>query len=664
MEPNRTLQSAAWIWPSAEFTRNQRANFFFEVEIDTLPKTAEACIGCETRYWLFVNGEMVVFEGGLFRESAPGCGYYDIVDLAPYLKEGKNEIAIHVWYYGNGGRNNSFCGKPGLILACETLGLYSSADTLCDVDTAYYTPATEPTSYLYGGEHTAYNAAVKPFSLCPAMENAHGAVVLGRYGDAPWGELEKRPVPLLFFTDRIPCEADRDGEVYTVSLPYAMQFSPYIRVRATGGEVLDMRSDRYAVRGGPGDTANCYFGHRAEYICRAGEQEFEMLDWIYGEKVLFRVPETVEVLELGYRESGYDSKITATFTCDDPDANILFEKCVRTLKVCMRENYMDCPDRERGQWIGDVSVQAPQIAYVLDRNGLLLLRKAIFDFIRLRKGDILMGNLPGDCFCELPAQSLNAISEWGMIASYYRATKDDSVLELAFEPAVRYLMLWETDSDGVVTPRKGNWEWYDHLFNCDGEVLSICWYYSALRFARFMARELGITHHDGFIAARMEAIERVFEARYWRAKEGYFASSCFADDRANAMAVLSGLCTEDKYPAVRYLLMSVFNSTTYMENYVLTALCEMGYKADAYRRMMCRYQPLIRNENTTLWEDFFHLGTRNHAWTGGPATVLLRYFAGVKEDLTVEVPADISPLKRVACRFEDTEGKTVEVRIP
>ena len=90
METNRTLQNAAWIWPSAEFTRNQRANFFFEVEIDARPDTAEVCIGCETRYWLFVNGKLAVFEGGLFRESAPGCGYFDRVDLAPYLKEGKS----------------------------------------------------------------------------------------------------------------------------------------------------------------------------------------------------------------------------------------------------------------------------------------------------------------------------------------------------------------------------------------------------------------------------------------------------------------------------------------------------------------------------------------------------------------------------------------------
>jgi hypothetical protein len=42
----------------------------------------------------------------------------------------------------------------------------------------------------------------------------------------------------------------------------------------------------------------------------------------------------------------------------------------------------------------------------------------------------------------------------------------------------------------------------------------------------------------------------------------------------------------------------------------------------------------------------------------------LRYFAGVKEDLTVEVPADIAPLKQIRCSFEDGEGKTVEVMIP
>ena len=80
---HHSLQKAAWIWPVAEFTRNQRANFFFEAEIDAIPATAEAVIGCETRYWLFVNGKLAVFEGGLFRESTPGDGF-----LSPSINSG------------------------------------------------------------------------------------------------------------------------------------------------------------------------------------------------------------------------------------------------------------------------------------------------------------------------------------------------------------------------------------------------------------------------------------------------------------------------------------------------------------------------------------------------------------------------------------------------
>lgn len=383
-----------------------------------------------------------------------------------------------------------------------------------------------------------------------------------------------------------------------------------------------------------------------------------MLDWVYGESIIFSIPKSVKVTELGYRETRYDANPVTTFVCDDERVNRLFDKCARTLAVCMRDNYMDCSDRERGQWIGDVSVQAPQIVYMLDKNGLLLLKKAIYDFINLRKGDRLVGNVPGDNFSELPSQSLNAISEIGMISTYYEATKDKSILMHAFEPSVRYLMLWETDADGVVTERKGDWKWYDHLFNVDGEILNICWYYSALRFALKTAKELDDHRFDGFITERMSAIEQAFEKRYWDSTLRCYTSKGFVDDRANAMAVLSGVCPKEKYENIRYLLMSVFNSSTYMENYVLIALCEMGFKKDAFKRMMSRYQPLIDNENSTLWEDFYHLGTKNHAWSGGPATVLLRYFAGINGDLTVN-DTDIAPLKYVRCTCLDKKIKRV-----
>ena len=87
---------AKWVWPTRTFAKNQRANFFFEADIGTVPDQVTLFIGCESKYWLFVNGVLAVFDGGLFRESLPGCGYYDCVNIAEYLHAGINQIAVHV----------------------------------------------------------------------------------------------------------------------------------------------------------------------------------------------------------------------------------------------------------------------------------------------------------------------------------------------------------------------------------------------------------------------------------------------------------------------------------------------------------------------------------------------------------------------------------------
>ena len=69
-----------------------------------------------------------------------------------------------------------------------------------------------------------------------------------------------------------------------------------------------------------------------------------------------------------------------------------------------------------------------------------------------------------------------------------------------------------------------------------------------------------------------------------------------------------------------------------MERFILKALCEMGYIKDAYDRMMSRYYNLALNENSTLWEDFFWLGTKNHAWSGSPLEIAYKYILGLRTE--------------------------------
>ena len=95
-----------------------------------MPETAPAVIAAETRYYLKINGQEAVFEGGLLRESLPGCGWADTVDLAPFLRTGENRLEILVYFWGNGGRNNVRLPQGGLLFSCPALKLASGADFL------------------------------------------------------------------------------------------------------------------------------------------------------------------------------------------------------------------------------------------------------------------------------------------------------------------------------------------------------------------------------------------------------------------------------------------------------------------------------------------------------------------------------------------------------
>ena len=89
-----TAQTAYWI--TADDSLRNQPNTWMEFRKDfTLkksPRKAEARIAADSKYWLWVNGALAVFEGGLKRGPNRTDTYYDVVDLAPYLRKGKNDI--------------------------------------------------------------------------------------------------------------------------------------------------------------------------------------------------------------------------------------------------------------------------------------------------------------------------------------------------------------------------------------------------------------------------------------------------------------------------------------------------------------------------------------------------------------------------------------------
>ena len=73
----------------ASGTANLWTCFRKSVTLEAAPRRAVARIAVDSKYWLWINGELVVFEGQLKRGPTPNDTYYDRVDLTGHLRNGR-----------------------------------------------------------------------------------------------------------------------------------------------------------------------------------------------------------------------------------------------------------------------------------------------------------------------------------------------------------------------------------------------------------------------------------------------------------------------------------------------------------------------------------------------------------------------------------------------
>ena len=351
------------------------------------------------------------------------------------------------------------------------------------------------------------------------------------------------------------------------------------------------------------------------------------------------------MLDLKYRESCYDSDFVCSFECDNEFCNELWEKAKRTLYVTMRDNYMDCPDRERAQWWGDVVVELGETGYLFDERAHLLTRKAILELMNWQRPDgVIFSPIPGCYNQELPCQMLASVGYYGFY-TYYMLSGDKQTIEDVYNGVRKYLYeVWSSTVDGIIEPRKGGWYWGDWGQNIDKPALQQCWYAVALKGFAKMARLTGHNRDAKQAEETLIKLYYAFNSKFWDKKLECYRSADYQgvpDDRVQAMAVVAGLVPEERYPIMREFFTKYYNASPYMEKYVLEALCHMGYYEDALRRMEKRFGDMVASkEYSTLWEGWEYTGGRgmkyksgngtyNHAWSGGGLTILSQYIAGI-----------------------------------
>ena len=122
------------------------------------PKRGEARIAADSKYWLWVNGRMAVFEGGLKRGPNPADTYYDVVDLAPYLQKGQNDVRLLLCYFGKQGFSHVSSGQSGIIVHAPSIGLATDASWQSQRLKAYQTCGEPYTNFRLAESNIRYEA--------------------------------------------------------------------------------------------------------------------------------------------------------------------------------------------------------------------------------------------------------------------------------------------------------------------------------------------------------------------------------------------------------------------------------------------------------------------------------------------------------------------------
>lgn len=629
-----------WIWTDISAPDTYVAfRKTFNLE-STIPK-ATAYIAADTKYFMWVNGDLTVYDGAVKRGPTKFDTYYDCVELKN-LKKGKNTLAFLVIYNGRSSDSSIDSGHGGLLFEAEIGDKTIVSDEsfkvmrLREYKNRSLLRGDYPNykqSSMLGEWNIYYDArdSIGDFREADYDDSSWAAAtIVAKPGAEPFNDLYLNNAPLISFGDIIDYENSQDyigktfteDTVITLNLPFNRQFSPYFEIEAEAGKKLIYYTDTYEVGVGTQE-----YNFKDTYITADGQQTYENYPWRSGSKLIVEVPSGIKFIKLGYRPSGYSSEKTGSFSCSDGKLNILWQKALNTLKINMRDTFMDCPDRERAPYLGDSTNQIDMVFYSLDSDSYGLIKNAILAVVGWTEtNNLIPSRVPSVKPHEIPAQSLAFITA---AYNYYLYTGDSDTLRIFYPVAVNYLKVWNLNSDGLIEYRNGSWPWTDWGSDIDAVVIQNCWYYYALDCLERIAKDLNISADNGFFEERKSSIKENFAKKFKR-DNGYKSGQKF-DDRANALAVVSGLANEEDYESITQILTTIKQASPFMEKYVLQALCIMGRYDEAKARMLERYSEMIEDECTTLWELWEKdKGSVNHGWSGGPMVIMSKYFAGIR----------------------------------
>lgn len=180
----------------------------------------------------------------------------------------------------------------------------------------------------------------------------------------------------------------------------------------------------------------CMCRYEEVITCKEGENEISQYDYKGFRYVQVLLEEGIEnpVIEAEVRHYPMDEN-ACVFSGENKILSDIFEICKRGVMYGTQEGYLDCPTREKGQYLGDAIITSRSQVWLSGSTDML--KKCICQFCNTSMIDEgLMGVAPGSFMQEIADFSL-LFPE--MLKTYYEFTGDKTFIK-QYEPYVENML--------------------------------------------------------------------------------------------------------------------------------------------------------------------------------------------------------------------------------
>lgn len=636
--------------PEPSGPANVHTLFRKEIEVRGKVKSAFLAITGDDCYKFSINGFRVV--------QGPESGYpfahpYYWLDIAEFLEPGVNCLASHAYYQGLRNRVwNSGDNRSGFILCLDIVYEDGTSERIVTDDTWKCFPLKAfPTGDTIG--YKTQFAENIDMRLFPAGWNLPG------FDDSAWSKpligaqdhvFVKQVTPPLQIVKTSPRTVKKLGEGhYFYDFGQEITGCARIRIKGEEGQVITVRHGEELM--GPDSVrwmlrANCNYQEKP--ILSGREDLIQFYDY-----KAFRYIEILDApaepeLWVDVRHCPFDPARSA-FQCADKRVENIWSICRNGVQMGSQGGFLDCPSREKGQYLGDAVITGRSHLWLT--GDPLLNKKCLYDFAlsaRIHPG--LMAVAPGSFMQEIAEYSLQYPL---MLKEYYRHSGDletvRDIVEGTFEGLFGYFAKYE-NADGLIENMTEKWvlvDWpeglrddydYDYAKERANTVVN-AFYYGALRAAAELDRALG---RDGAAYdARAEHVAQGFAKTLANPATGLYLDapgSQHSSLHANAIPLCFGLeAGVDRDKLLALIAERRLSCGVYIASYVIEACFKNGAGDLAYDLLTSEdthsWNEMLRNGATTCMEAWGPDQKKNcswcHPWSSCPIYLLAEYVLGL-----------------------------------